>query len=416
MNQIKSQVKTTNINYKYINGANVTINGVNYNNNDNGVFLFNGTDDNGGSNPIYYYRGNVTNNNVLFANLCWKIVRTTSTGGIKLIYNGVPTDGTCNNTETASQYGTSSYNDWDELFDQAGYMYGENNDEYFGSNKVDKWFTYSNNVTYDSSTNAYTLHVPLDSWKWSTERTEIANYGYHYTCFDSNPCTILHYVMFFKNASWIYYLDLTGGDTLETLKDSYFSNTVDSAIKTKVDSFYETYLTNYASHLENTIFCNDRNFETGPLSSEYATGMGDSFFGGIQRLNIKYSPSLKCTRQNDKFSLSTSNGGTSGYGNNALKYPIALLTSDEVQMAGGKYATSNINYYLYNNESYWLMTPNGWHGSSYPTLTMLYVGKGAVYDYSPTYAFGVRPVISLKSGIQFSGGNGTVNMPYIISE
>ena len=38
--------------------------------------------------PIYYYRGNVQNNNVLFANKCWQIVRTTETGGTKMIYNG----------------------------------------------------------------------------------------------------------------------------------------------------------------------------------------------------------------------------------------------------------------------------------------------------------------------------------------
>ncbi len=39
--------------------------------------------------PVHYYRGNVDNNNVLFAGFCWKIVRTTSTGGVKLIYNGI---------------------------------------------------------------------------------------------------------------------------------------------------------------------------------------------------------------------------------------------------------------------------------------------------------------------------------------
>ena len=40
--------------------------------------------------PIYYYRGNVSNNNARFAGFCWKIVRTTETGGTKLVYNGVP--------------------------------------------------------------------------------------------------------------------------------------------------------------------------------------------------------------------------------------------------------------------------------------------------------------------------------------
>ncbi|MBR1748999.1 MAG: hypothetical protein IJ743_04290, partial [Bacilli bacterium] len=36
----------------------------------------------------YYLRGLHTDNNVKFANMCWKIIRTTGTGGIKMIYNG----------------------------------------------------------------------------------------------------------------------------------------------------------------------------------------------------------------------------------------------------------------------------------------------------------------------------------------
>ena len=43
------------------------------------------------ANPVYYYKGNVQNNNVLFGNYCWKIVRTTETGGVKLIFNGSST-------------------------------------------------------------------------------------------------------------------------------------------------------------------------------------------------------------------------------------------------------------------------------------------------------------------------------------
>ena len=40
--------------------------------------------------PVYYYQGNVSNNNLLFGGFCWKIVRTTETGGVKIVYNGVP--------------------------------------------------------------------------------------------------------------------------------------------------------------------------------------------------------------------------------------------------------------------------------------------------------------------------------------
>ena len=52
--------------------------------------------------PILFYRGGHqnTNNHVLFANYCWRILRTTNTGGIKIIYNGVPTNGICNNSTT----------------------------------------------------------------------------------------------------------------------------------------------------------------------------------------------------------------------------------------------------------------------------------------------------------------------------
>ena len=42
--------------------------------------------------PVYYYKGNVQNNNVLFGGFCWKIVRTTETGGVKIVYNGVQKD------------------------------------------------------------------------------------------------------------------------------------------------------------------------------------------------------------------------------------------------------------------------------------------------------------------------------------
>ena len=52
----------------------------------NTAYIRSGTESD--ANPIYYYRGYVDANNVYFAGFCWKIVRTTETGGTKLIYNG----------------------------------------------------------------------------------------------------------------------------------------------------------------------------------------------------------------------------------------------------------------------------------------------------------------------------------------
>ena len=57
---------------------------------DYGIYTMNNTKND--KYPVHYYRGNIDNNNVLFAGFCWKMVRTTSTGGVKLIYNGLPTE------------------------------------------------------------------------------------------------------------------------------------------------------------------------------------------------------------------------------------------------------------------------------------------------------------------------------------
>ena len=66
------------------------------------------------TNPVYYFKGAVEDNNVLFAGFCWKIVRTTDTGGIKMIYNGVQKYFTedytlLNQTEYKNLNNTSTY-------------------------------------------------------------------------------------------------------------------------------------------------------------------------------------------------------------------------------------------------------------------------------------------------------------------
>ena len=61
-----------------------------YNEGNTFVKLYDGDGSDSYANPVYYYNGAVEDNNVLFAGFCWKIVRTTDTGGVKLIYNGAP--------------------------------------------------------------------------------------------------------------------------------------------------------------------------------------------------------------------------------------------------------------------------------------------------------------------------------------
>lgn len=112
----------------------------------NGIYMT--TDTDSGS-PVYYYRGNV-DNRVIFANFCWKIIRTTETGGIKLIYDGVPSNKECNNTKEATTIGDFAFNSSYNNAKYLGYMHGSSIDDTTNTTDstiktiIDDW--YKNNI------------------------------------------------------------------------------------------------------------------------------------------------------------------------------------------------------------------------------------------------------------------------------
>ena len=137
--------------------------------NGKGVYTIAGTKDY--EYPVHYFRGKVTNNNVKFANLCWKIVRTTETGGVKLVYNGEPDEnGGCTNMAEMLK---SSFNENSDLDDYVGYMYPSTNENNSSiKTAIDAW--YQNNMT------DYTQY--LEDTVWCNDRsiykTEDANIYY----------------------------------------------------------------------------------------------------------------------------------------------------------------------------------------------------------------------------------------------
>ena len=204
-------------------------------------------------------------------------------------------------------------------------------------------------------------------------------------------------------------------------------NTNDSTIKKTVDSWYENnLLTNYDKYIsESAIYCNDRSIGSGSYNST------TFYYGGYARLNSTKSPSYKCganasndlfsTADNaDKFSVSTEGGG-----NGQLKYPIALMTADEVSFAGGVYGTSLSSPYAwyYTNSAgasivgtnfWWLLSPYSWE-NSYSRVFSIYGsdGTGTLNNDPVTYWYGIRPSISLNSCVQVSG-IGTSSSPYVV--
>ena len=179
------------------------------------------------------------------------------------------------------------------------------------------------------------------------------------------------------------------------------SNTTDSTIKTKLDSWYDTNIVNTGNekYIADAIYCNDRSVSSG-------TGIGttDTNYAAQTRIS-NGQPTLKCTNNSDKFTKSTT------IGNGKLTKMIGLITSDEVMYAGGTRST-NEEYYLYSGAWYWTMAPYSYASGDANVYSVEDMGLfNSNYVYS-TYG-AVRPVVSLKSDA-ISGGSGTAASPFLV--
>ena len=400
---IGSQSVMDNVASEFVSSSNgINFNSAPSNTNGKGIYTRAGTENN--EYPIYYYRGEIDNNHVKFAGFCWKIVRTTETGGVKLIYDGVPdSNGYCNNTGTASQIGTSAFNSSSNSPADVGYMYGTRytnssiNPSDLGS------IVYGNDVTWDGI--QYTLVDTIESDDWNGDRRKLAQ-KYHYTCLSTdNTCSSVYYIHYFGNSSNIYYLTLSNGSDIESAKDEMFTNTTSSRIKTTIDTWYAGNMTEYTKYLEDTIWCNDRSFYSGSLKGkDVDAGTGYSYFGAYGNNVSTKNPSVSCPNVNDSFTVSSENG------NGALDYPVALLTADELTLAGHGWNGYSRNAYLYTGQYYWSLSPYYFH--NYYAYVFIMYSNGTLNGSNVSITFGVRPSVSLAPGIMISGGDGTSEDPY----
>ncbi|MBQ3511643.1 MAG: BspA family leucine-rich repeat surface protein [Bacilli bacterium] len=355
--------------------------------------------------PIYYYRGSTSYNNVLFANKCWKIVRTTETGGTKLIYNGNPTSGRyCYASGTNSEIGTEQFNRYYYSPANVGYMYGK----VYESIKLDAseqqgTFVYANDVEWDGA--KYTLKNTKDSSNWAEDRIELDK-GYHYTCLNNQKeCENVYYVNYFGDETAMYYLTFTNGTKIENVIEESFKNTRNSTIKTLIDNWYKSYMTSYTSKLEDTVWCNDRTITKGAILGKDSSSLDGTYFAGNDRMEVSFKPTVKCSSKNDSFTVDSKNG------NGALTYPVGLLTADEFTLAGNG-RLGYINYtYLDNGTDQWTLTPSKMQKRNvinYNRRSSRVSGNGVQTEK------GVRPVISIKQGNYVIKGSGTTSDPYVI--
>lgn len=386
----------------------------------NGIYLRSGTEDE--TYPIYYYRGSV-NNNLIFANTCWKAVRTTNTGGLKLLYNGMPTDGQCNNIGVSSQIGTKEFNLEFNSPAYVGYMYSK---PYVYNNKTMNTITdtyyYGSDVTYENG--IYTLTDTISNSSWSSIYDGGLNNN-HYTCFsDGTTCNSVYYI-YYTNPTDAYYIALTDGKKIEDALKEMFgvdklnddNNLISSIIKgdnktsRTLDYWYYTNIEqgDYGSYVEDSVWCNDRDiFLLGGWNQKSGNTLENLYFSAYNRLSRTYEPNLECSREVDAFTVNEV------IGNGNLDYPVGLLTTDEVMLAGGGDGKVNYSYYLYSESDYWTSSPMF---LSYDSASVYKVSRdgGVIGEGVNNNNVGVRPVITLKNGFSLIGnGDGTVLNPYVV--
>ena len=503
--------------------------------NGKGIYMRAGTEND--AYPIVYYRGAVEDNNVVFYNKCWKAVRTTDTGGVKLIYNGSASankaplseseytivtntanftfdssDNTWTRTITGSDGSSSSpleisfkvparenynmqitgttstsgqaritiYKDTSAVNGTGNggggvlkfsYTYGTLTADnvikmtYYGNGTSESPTIIKVKMVYpnetmgygcdNSGTETYISLSGTNTFAFNTNYNSPAYVGYmygdvytynsgaattgayfgseftysngaytltnpsttkdnthHYTCnltTAEGTCSSIRYY-YYGN----YYVNLTGGDSIERAMEKMQTNTNNSTAKTQIDSWYASNMTGVTSKLEDTIWCNDRSVGDGNNNGWIANG-GDLntylYYGAHERSNwasntstVKNQPSLACTNKNDAFTVSNGNG------NQKLTYPVALLTEDEMVLAGGSAGILS-TFYLNNGNNYWSLSPYYFYNNDAYEFT---VNSGYLSSLNVNYTSGLLPAVSLKPGTPVVSGEGTTFNPYKI--
>ena len=119
---------------------------------DNTKTLYTGTEN---GTTVYYFAGNATDNWVKFGGFYWRIIRTNSDGGVRLLYHGTSTTATDAVINTSTAFNTTYNNPM-----YVGYMYG----------------TSGSLVNNRTNTNNSTIKGIIDTWYENNLKTNYTKY------------------------------------------------------------------------------------------------------------------------------------------------------------------------------------------------------------------------------------------------
>ena len=225
----------------------------------------------------YYFRGNVENNWVKFADSYWRILRINGDDSIRMIYAGDASviDALSNKEEVLkneyddnstkyTQIGESSFNLNYSDNTSVGYMYGnrdgivEGSTEYnTNSHAADITKYYAKEYTYDAATDRFTLKNPVGVLGKDITKDYVGYYTMNSTTASTSNAYVYKVTSVesstSNSAAKVGYSFVRYGTTS---KEKAQTNTNDSAVKEKVDEWYESHIkgTEYESYLSDTLF------------------------------------------------------------------------------------------------------------------------------------------------------------------
>ena len=281
--------------------------------------------------------------------------------------------------------------------------------------QVKNKYKFANTVSFENGSyilDASSTIEPNDPTD-GAERASLNNA--HYTCFsNSSKCATVSYVYGFNNSDGgvYHYINLQNGIMIEDAISDMKENTNDSIVKTALDEWYEDHIdgTSFELFLEDTVFCNDRSMlNVGGWNPNGGSISSTKYqYSPYRRSALDFAPSLVCNDINDTFSVGEQ------VGNGKLKYPIGLLSADEIVLAGNPYTANNVSVYSYLNtgaKGAWSISPAIYDHYNYPYSENFYFWGNLSYEHSRTKKR-VRPVVSVIPDIRVASGDGTMEYPW----
>ena len=262
-------------------------------------------------------------NNVLFAEKCWKLMRTTDTGGVKLLYNGLSPDSKCLDTRTIS-YDSSKFSDNASIL-TIGYKYNPNDYIYntisksnLSIYKSDSYMFgfadyryFSDSISWDSSSNKYSL-INSSSMNTTFDRANRVNM---YTFGSDNSSTTSNTVKYITGygsdndqLAFLYYIELSNGQLLNDVVDVYtygdsFVNNGDGTYTINSPSTFTTLdYFSIRSNLNGKFVCKNVTNNTCSLLMYVSGAYPTSFFYYDVNNNYKFANSF--SYENNKYTLS----------------------------------------------------------------------------------------------------------------